>query len=393
LVFDLDFSIKITKKQKISMKSFIKNGIAFGFGCLVALFLVEIGLRIHNPFETRIKGNRIVLPANKQYHLINRNIPKLPREIIHTKNSLGFRGPEKPQEGIPNTLSIIAVGGSTTECLYLPDGKDWPAIVGDSLKTRFSRVWINNAGLDGHSTFGHIVLMKEYILPLRPKIVLFLVGRNDIGNTGDSGFESSHIKSRISFSSFENFLKSLSAHSELASLGLNVYRYFRAKSQGLPHAVVHLSPEKTLPYPGKDLEQTLEFHKKNFIPWYEKRLETLITLCEKNNILPIFITQPALFGPGIDPVTNADLAGIAVEGDVGYDAWMLLELYNETTRRICKKMQVYLIDLAKEMPKNSAYYYDYLHYTIEGSQKVAEIIFHHLVPYLQEKFPEFKKTF
>lgn len=372
------------------MKSFIKNGLAFGFGCILALIILEIGLRIHNPFETRVKGNRIVLPVKKQYRLHNRVIPKLPREILHTKNSLGFRGPEISKEEIPQVLSLIAVGGSTTECLYLPDGKDWPAVLADSLKKEFHSVWVNNAGLDGHSTFGHLVLMKEYIIPLRPKAVLFLVGRNEIGNKGDSGFESSHVKSRISFSSLENFFKSLSPHSELASLGLNMYRYFRAKRQGLPHTVIHLEPGKTFPYPGKDLNQTLEFHKKNFIPFYEKRLKILVSLCQENGILPIFMTQPALFGPGIDPVTGADLAGMAVEGDVGYDAWALLELYNETTRSICREMNVYLIDLAKEMPKNSAYYYDHLHYTIEGSQKVAEIIFHHLNSYLKEKFPEFQ---
>lgn len=372
------------------MKSFIKNYIAFGFGCIVALLLLEIGLRIHNPFETRIKGNQIVLQVKKQYHLTNKVIPKLPREIIHTKNSLGFRGPEKPKEGIPHVFSFIAVGGSTTECLYLPDGKDWPNVLANLLEKEFRSVWVNNAGLDGHSTFGHIVLMKEYIIPLRPKVVLFLVGRNEIGNQGNTGFESSHVKTRILFSSLDNFFKSLSAHSELVSLGLNIYRYFKAKCQGLPHAVVHLDPSKTLPYPGKDLEQKIQFHQKKFIPMYEKRLENLITLCQQNNILPIFITQPALYGPGIDPVTGADLAGIAAEGKVGYDAWKILELYNDTTRKICQQRQVFFIDLAKEMPRNSAYYYDYLHYTIQGSQKVAEIIYFHLKPYLKEKFSEFQ---
>ena len=68
-------------------------------------------------------------------------------------------------------LTIIAVGGSTTECFLIADGQDWPAILGEKLKKSFNLVWINNAGLDGHSTFGHNVLMKDYIVKIKPKVV------------------------------------------------------------------------------------------------------------------------------------------------------------------------------------------------------------------------------
>lgn len=50
------------------------------------------------------------------------------------------------------------------------------------MKYNFKDLWINNAGLDGQSTFGHIFLMKDYIKKLKPKVVLFLVGSNDRGN-------------------------------------------------------------------------------------------------------------------------------------------------------------------------------------------------------------------
>lgn len=54
-------------------------------------------------------------------------------------------------------MTIISVGGSTTECFYISDDKTWTHILGMKLKSVFTRVWINNAGLDGHSTFGHII--------------------------------------------------------------------------------------------------------------------------------------------------------------------------------------------------------------------------------------------
>ena len=66
--------------------------------------------------------------------------------------------------------------------------------------------------------------------------------------------------------------------------------------------------------------------------------------------------------------------------------YAVVELYNNTLRQVAEKDQVLLIDLAREMPRNSAYYYDYLHYTEAGAAEVAEIIYRDLRPFLAEQF-------
>ena len=73
-----------------------------------------------------------------------------------------------------------------------------------------TKIWLNNAGLDGHSTFGHIILFKDYIVKLKPKIILFLVGANDVGRNEYSDNALSHIKRGIDFSSFERSFSNLS---------------------------------------------------------------------------------------------------------------------------------------------------------------------------------------
>jgi hypothetical protein len=50
-----------------------------------------------------------------------------------------------------------------------------------------------------------------------------------------------------------------------------------------------------------------------------------------------------------------------------------------------------LIDLARELPRNSALYYDYLHYTESGAKEVAGIVDRHLAPFLAARYPSFKK--
>ena len=50
-----------------------------------------------------------------------------------------------------------------------------------------------------------------------------------------------------------------------------------------------------------------------------------------------------------------------------------------------------MIDLAREMPKDSAYYYDLMHFTNAGAARVADLIDARLTPFLARKFPSYDK--
>jgi hypothetical protein len=67
----------------------------------------------------------------------------------------------------------------------------------------------------------------------------------------------------------------------------------------------------------------------------------------------------------------------------------VLELYNGVVRQRGKEAGVLVIDLAREMPKNSAYYYDLMHYTNGGAALVADIVAAQLTPFLARKFPAY----
>ena len=101
---------------------------------VIVSFLValEIGLRIHNPFPFRVRGDHIILPAHQKYTISHTGAIKLDAVTHVTKNSLGFRGPEPPRDW-SERLTILTIGGSTTECLFLSDGKTWT----DQLTRRF----------------------------------------------------------------------------------------------------------------------------------------------------------------------------------------------------------------------------------------------------------------
>ena len=105
---------------------------------------------------------------------------------------------------------------------------------------------------------------------------------------------------------------------------------------------------------------------------------------------PVFLTQPVLYGPGVDDLTGINLATLRVTPDMNGDlGWEVLELYNDVVRQWGREADVLVIDLAREMPKNSAYYYDLMHYTNAGAALVADIVAAHLTPFLAKKFPAY----
>ena len=86
------------------IRSALKNITALLIGIILALVIAEVVLQFYNPFDFRVKGDKIVLPSNQKYVMKYRGYfsrsTKLPAKsddvIVHTKNSLGFRGSEPP---------------------------------------------------------------------------------------------------------------------------------------------------------------------------------------------------------------------------------------------------------------------------------------------------------
>lgn len=372
----------------------LKNFFALLLGIIISFFILEGALRIYNPLDFRVKGDKIILPANKKYVIrrdkLQKKYTKFDETIIHSKNSLGFRGEEPPLD-LSKYLTIITVGGSTTECTFLSDGKTWTDLLGKKIKGTFKNIWINNAGFDGQSTFGHAILMKDYILKLKPDIVLFLVGAND-QDRDDIGEQDMEImRNKYAFYSMKGFLKSMANHSEVFSLGLNFYRYWKALKIGVEHGEIDFRIYKNVDISKFETDENIKLRKKTvetskamYAEGYRRRLQALIDISIENGITPVLITQPSFYGDFIDDVTNVDFRFTAI-------SWEILEIYNNITRQVGEKNNIIVVDLAREMPKSSKYYYDWLHFTNQGAEKVAEIIYNNIHSFIAGNYPEFSE--
>lgn len=369
------------------IKKNIKNFLLLLLGCILAFSLLEGYLKIFTPIKFRVKGDKIILPINEKYIFKNKKSEKLDKIVIHTKNSLGFRGEELPKN-FENYLSIICVGGSTTEDSWLSDNKTWCSILSANLKNDFNNIWLNNAGFSGHSTFGHTILVNDYISKLKPKVVLFLVGFNDIGREEFIEKEEICFKG-LYFDSIKGFLKSIANYSDVFALFLNFYRYEKARMLGVENGYIDLRKSESVELSEEFKNKIKNEHKEKYLKSYEIRLKKLIETTKRNNIRPVLITEPVLYGNAIDDITNVDLSKIKIKDGNGELFGEIMELYNDITRQVGRDQKVFVIDLAKEMPKSSKYYYDFIHFSNEGATKAAEIIYKYLKIFLAEEYGEY----
>jgi len=377
---------QVHKEDAGRRKGRLRRRVVYGiYLLLVTLILMELVLRIYNPFHFRLKGDRILLPVNQQETIINRINPKLDPVIINTRNSLGFRGPEVPKDW-SHELTVIAIGGSTTECHFLSDWRTWPFLLGTMLGDSVPDCWVNNAGLDGHSTYGHEVLLNDYVKKLRPSVILFLTGINDIETETPSFHD--RLNTRNAYPDLLHFLFN---NSEVLNVALNISRGGRAQRfNNTTNSVLLLDSSRRLELPEEVMQARLA-RQPTFLAGYRKRLEGLADTCLTYGILPVFITQPNLFGFGRDSVTGVDLAAYPVDSTDrqinGKLVWEILEEYNDVVRALGREKGLTVIDLARSMPKNSVYFYDMSHFTNAGAAEVAGLVDAGLVPALRRIHP------
>lgn len=360
--------------------------------CLFAFLALEAYLQITSPVELRIRGGQIELPFLKQYEIRSAPDSRLPEVALHTKNALGFRGAPPPAD-FDAPVTVIAVGGSTTECFALGDGLCWPALLGARLEANFDPFWINNAGIAGHTSQGHIELLNQHILALKPDAIVFLVGVNDLYFSEFTKAYDSRLTAerRGQLNRLVHRTRLwLGENSMVVALGIAAYKQWRAKQYDLTghdRDFTTLTIGETVE---ADLQTEITRHRDNAFFGYESRLTQLAAMSRDAGIVPIFVTQPAVYGPFTDPRTGVDLGRIrnGVDGFDGRASWQLLELYNDVMRQVAGAEAVPLIDLAREMPKDTTFFLDQVHFTAEGSDRVAEILYPEVCRTLRAAFPQ-----
>lgn len=298
-----------------------------------------------------------------------------PRSVV-TTNSWGLRGDDPPP---PNWQGarILAVGGSTTHCFWLDDRKTWPALLQQRLNAGGHRAWVANAGMDGHSTRGHLVVMRELASKLRPDWVLFLVGANDLGLSLDDAARQRGNPFEVTRHPTDLAHRLIDA-SALAQLAWSArHRIVLRREVVMPSEV---SPARSLAGPEPPPPPLLSLEE------YRSNLRALVRLTRTLGAEPVCMTQPMLYDD--EPRwrrTQASFFGVGKSGRVisASTTWKLLEVFNQVTRQVCREERVGRVDLAATMPHSDTLFYDTVHFTESGAQAVADRIGSYLTPRLR----------
>jgi lysophospholipase L1-like esterase len=341
---------------------------------MVAFLMIELILQFWNPFQYRVKGNRITLPVNMVYAgSFPADVPGLGRTFTHTKNSLGMRGAEPPSD-LSSVLSIVTVGGSTTECFYLSDGKTWTDGVAARLGPVFRNLWVNNAGLDGHSSYGHLVLLEDYLVKLKPKIVLFLIGTNDRARREAAVPDLRNLDGGLSLTSPTTVAYWLANRSEAIGLGLALYRAWQARNFSVDHQFQDVEATRPRDVPTDAQVASLFAAHQDSLMGFRGRLDRIAAVAKAHGIEPVLMTQPSLARPK--------------QGDPAPLFWREMEFYNTEIRLAAERHNILLIDLARLLPGDSRLYYDMVHFTIDGADAVARVTAEMLCPYMAARYPQ-----
>jgi len=363
------------------------------FGISSALLLGELGIRALFPST---KGYY----AYKPYLQITFEpspdiLPGIDGESRFCVDSKGIRGDELSDE---QTYRILAIGGSTTQCLYLDQREMWTHLLQERIneKAQNHRVWVGNVGKSGLMTRHHILQM-QYLLQQLPTIdaVIILTGINDLTRrlAQDVDYDPYFMEKP----GFEDKLLAETFH--VLPAGCNkILPYYKRT------AIWHLA--RNIKYrffaSGHVQDREGQYHKKwrkhrknaiairdtlldlsSSLEEFSRNINTIIDIAEKNSVRLIMVTQPAMWSPSLsDSLKDLLWFGGIGKYSPGYEREYYsvealadgMKMYNETLLKTCRMRQVECFDLASLVVNDDTIFYDDCHFNERGAEKVAGYI-------------------
>jgi lysophospholipase L1-like esterase len=311
-----------------------------------------------------------------------------------TINALGMRGDLPGEEP---AYRILAIGGSTTICVYLDDAHAWPYLLQERLNDLLgpSQVWVGNVGRPGHKTVHHI-LQVEKLLDQYPEVdaVILLVGINDflpylveVTDPAANLVPTPEQELGMAFSVFPGWdadtpwyrrnligralwrlswrpirgtekLQPMDAHGVFQA----ALRHYRQRAGRLVDALPDLEPGRA---------------------GYAQNLRRIIAAARERGVQVVLVTQPTLWRSGLSKAEQALLWGggppfwALREGADYYSVEALAEgmaRYNDALLEVCGEGGAICIDAAAGIPQSGEFFFDDAHFTEAGSARLAGLI-------------------
>jgi hypothetical protein len=293
--------------------------------------------------------------------------------ITYSRDAHGFR---EPYDDILD-IDVLTLGGSTTNQLYVDDDKTWHAVMRNAFKAAGKDVSIVNAGVDGQSSRGHIAVFERWfplIEGLKARYILAYVGINDVALEYADQYDDMRSPDPV---------RRLAAWAKNKSAVYDLYKTIKGMLAARDAHVVHASePRRGLTWEKwrrRDLDSNVSDQYRVPLAAYEKRLHRLAAAIEAFGSKPVFVTQPSA-----DYRIQGDwyLLPTGPQQSAIQSRFLQLDAFNRLTMQVCLELDAICIDLANELVFEDDDFYDRIHNTDSGTEKIGRYLFRAMQPYL-----------
>jgi lysophospholipase L1-like esterase len=350
---------------------YLKKLETFSITCILLLFvnLFMPSNLTSNDFKT--------LPKNYTKKLIVRGDVMPNFEGINTisTDEKGFRSLSEIDYSNDTTFRIFAIGGSTTEEIFVDDKETWTSLLEIGLTSSQNKtIEVVNTGVSGLRAQHHLAMMLE-TEKYHPDAYIFLMGVNDWNK---------HIR--------DNYPNPSSKFFPLIRLtDTLIWKGLGAAKDLVKGPILSEVSEEYGQYYSRQNNSLEKDDSRSFIPnvidpHYESAVNRIAARCNESLYLCLFLSQPSAYSTQLTADLKKRLWMTPPNTEYTLDLTSLIgiaNLYNNELRKISANNAIHFCDIANEIPPTTEYFYDDVHFNEKGSAKVANVLLECLIPILK----------
>ncbi len=302
-------------------------------------------------------------------------------QLITTDN-MGFRVTKKIDYDSKKNYRIFAIGGSTTEQIYLDDKKTWTHLLQERLCDYFNfEIEVINTGVAGIRVCHKLATLKK-VIRHNPDLIIFLVGINDWNWHIKEHFKEGHTENKIRnkfllrntmIGKFLNTIKNAIIELEVRDKSNIIIDYgeYYTKQRG------SLSRKKTFCYKPDAV-----------VPEYKCIMNEISSVCHNSEVDCLFITQPT--GYHIEASQEFKNGFWMTPPNCNYtldfdSMTHITSLYNNYLIEFSKNNKHFFCDIVPGLDPSYDIFYDDCHFNEKGAIHVADLLFSCIMTVIKQK--------
>jgi len=273
-------------------------------------------------------------------------------------NELGMRGP-RLAEAMSEAMTLVFLGGSTTENYAYPREETFPELVGERLQSQLDRpVRVFNAGMSAGTTSTSFSRLQHQVLDLDPALIVVMHGINDLVFGFHPGFrrDGRHLH------------RPPAAGQRPRSFLLDWFRERWSRRAARRPAAVGQE---------RRVDAFADFPA---LGVFARNLESMAAVATAHRVPILFLTQATRYSsrPTADEAESFRIvSAVRSAGAVPPDIPSLakgMQAFNAAVLALPAGPCARVFDLAARIPRDEALIFDECHFTRTGNQRVAEVL-------------------